>query len=66
MSMSRRLAELLDCPTDTILEMQKDYYLKSFRFKPRTGLFERVVGGLTRRLPVFTAAQVRAIAAWQA
>ncbi len=66
MSMSRRLGELLDCPTDTILEMQKDYFLSSFRLKPRPGLLARVLGGLTRRLPVFTAAQVRAIAAWQA
>lgn len=63
-SMSRRLAELLNCPTDTVLEMQKDYYLKSFSLKPRTRLLDRVVGGLTRRLPIFTAAQIRAIAAW--
>lgn len=66
LKMSRRLAELVGCPVESILDLQKNYYVRTVGAKKKPGFLNRILRSATYRIPVFTADQVRFLAAMRA
>ena len=59
--MARRLGELAGCSAKSVLDLKKNYYLKSFGAKAMPRFFTSAWRWVAHRLPVFSADQVRSL-----